>query len=80
MPVSNRDYAPAQLLEQMMVSIWCVAKRFVDSDITRLEKLWRVYLDGHELQIKLAASPRQYWLSRKINPVQPDTPELGYGF
>ena len=38
MPGSNRGYAPAQLLEQMMVSIWCGANRFVHSDITRLDK------------------------------------------
>jgi len=38
MPGSNRGYAPAQLLEQMIVSIWCGANRFVHSDITRLDK------------------------------------------
>ena len=38
MPGSNLGYAPAQLLEQMMVSIWCGANRFVHSDITRLDK------------------------------------------
>jgi hypothetical protein len=38
MPGSNRGYAPAQLIEQMMVSIWCGANRFVHSDITRLDK------------------------------------------
>ena len=38
MPGSNRGYAPAQLLEQMIVIIWCEANRFVHSDITRLDK------------------------------------------
>jgi len=38
MPGSNRGYAPAQLLEQMIVSIWCGANRFVHSDITPLDK------------------------------------------
>jgi len=38
MPGSNRGYAPAQLPEQMMVSIWCVANRFVHADIMRLDK------------------------------------------
>ena len=37
-PMSNRGYDPAQLIEQMMVSIWCGANRFVHSDITRLDK------------------------------------------
>lgn len=38
MPGSNRGYDPAQLIEQMIVSIWCGANRFVHSDITRLDK------------------------------------------
>jgi len=38
MPGSNRGYAPAQLLEQMMVSICCGANWFVHSDIKRLDK------------------------------------------
>ena len=37
-PGSNRGYDPAQLIEQMIVSIWCRAIRFVLSDITRLDK------------------------------------------
>ena len=36
-PGSNRGYDPAQLIEQMMVSIWSGANRFVHSDITRLD-------------------------------------------
>ena len=37
MPRSNCGYTSARLLEQMMVSIWCGANRFVHSDITRLD-------------------------------------------
>ena len=37
MPRSNRGYTSARLLEQMMVSIWCGANRFVHPDITRLD-------------------------------------------
>jgi len=36
-PGSNRGYRPEQLIEQMMVSIWCGAARFVHADITRLD-------------------------------------------
>ena len=37
-PHSNRGYAPMQLIEQMIVSIWCGAARFVHADITRLDR------------------------------------------
>ena len=36
-PGSNRGYAPEQLIEQMIVSIWCGAARFCHADITRLD-------------------------------------------
>ena len=36
-PGSNRGYRPEQLIEQMMVSIWCGAARFAHADITRLD-------------------------------------------
>jgi hypothetical protein len=36
-PGSNRGYAPVQLIEQMIVSIWCGAARFCHADITRLD-------------------------------------------
>lgn len=36
-PGSNRGYAPEQLIEQMIVSIWCGAARFAHADITRLD-------------------------------------------
>jgi len=36
-PGSNRGYAPEQLIEQMIVSIWCGAARFSHADITRLD-------------------------------------------
>ena len=38
LPGSNLGYDPAQLIEQMIVSIWFGANRFVHSDITRLDK------------------------------------------
>ncbi len=34
---SNRGYRPEQLIQQMMVSIWCGAWRFVHAEITRLD-------------------------------------------
>ncbi len=36
-PRSKRGYRPEQLIEQMMVSIWCGAARFAHADITRLD-------------------------------------------
>jgi len=36
-PGSNRGYRPEQLIEQMIVSIWCGAARFIHADITRLD-------------------------------------------
>lgn len=36
-PGSNRGYRPEQLIEQMIVSIWCGAARFAQADITRLD-------------------------------------------
>ncbi len=36
-PGSNRGYDPVQLIEQMMVSIWTGANRFIHTDITRLD-------------------------------------------
>jgi hypothetical protein len=38
-PGSNRGYAPEQLIEQMIVSIWYGAARFAHADITRLSTL-----------------------------------------
>jgi len=47
-PGSNRGYAPAQLIEQMIVSIWCGAARFAHADITRLDAtLVRLFEWGH---------------------------------
>ena len=39
-PGSNRGYAPEQLIEQMIVSIWCGAARFAHTDITRLARIF----------------------------------------
>jgi len=38
-PLSNRDYAPRQLIEQFMVSIWCGACRFAHAEIVRLDNV-----------------------------------------
>jgi Transposase DDE domain group 1 len=57
-PRSNRGYAPAQLVEQMIVSIWCGAARFVHADITRLDAtLTRLFgwsrAAGHKAIVRL---------------------------
>lgn len=47
-PGSNRGYRPQQLIEQMIVSIWCGAARFAHADITRLDAtLVRLFDWGH---------------------------------
>lgn len=47
-PGSNRGYRPEQLIEQMIVSIWCGAARFAHADITRLDStLLRLFDWGH---------------------------------
>jgi hypothetical protein len=43
-PGSNRGYAPEQLIEQMIVSIWYGAARFAHADITRLSTLYHQVL------------------------------------
>jgi Transposase DDE domain group 1 len=57
-PGSNRGFNPVQLIEQMMVSIWCGAARFVHADITRLDTtLARLFgwkrVAGHKAIIRL---------------------------
>ena len=57
-PHSNRGYAPTQLIEQMIVSIWCGAARFVHADITRLDRtLARLFgwnrAAGHKAIVRL---------------------------
>ena len=57
-PGSNRGYAPEQLIEQMIVSIWCGAARFVHADITRLDAtLLRLFgwgkAAGHKAIVRL---------------------------
>lgn len=43
-PGSNLDYRPEQLIEQMIVSIWCRTARFAHADFTRLDStLVRVF-------------------------------------
>lgn len=57
-PGSNRGYAPVQLIEQMMVSIWCGAARFCHADITRLDNTLSRLFDwpraaGHKAIVRL---------------------------
>jgi len=57
-PGSNRGYAPEQLIEQMIVSIWCGACRFAHAEITRLDAtLVRIFgwshAAGHKAIVRL---------------------------
>jgi len=57
-PGSNRGCAPEQLIEQMIVSIWCGATRFAHADITRLDAtLTRLFgwgkAAGHKAIVRL---------------------------
>lgn len=57
-PGSNRGYAPVQLIEQMIVSIWCGAARFCHADITRLDSTLARLFDwprtaGHKAIVRL---------------------------
>ena len=57
-PGSNRGYDPVQLIEQMMVSIWTGANRFIHTDITRLDAtLARIFdwkqVAGHKAIVRL---------------------------
>ena len=88
-PCSNRGYAPEQLIEQMMVSIWCGAACFVHADITRLDKtLMRLFgwgrAAGYKAIVRLskrfdqASATRVHissyqWLFNKLDPEARDT-------
>lgn len=57
-PGSNRGYRPEQLIEQMIVSIWCGAARFAHADITRLDSTLVRLFDwgkaaGHKAIVRL---------------------------
>lgn len=57
-PGSNRGYPPVQLIEQLLVSIWCGACRFTHLDITRLDRtLTRLFgwtrAAGHKAIVRL---------------------------
>ena len=57
-PGSNRGYRPEQLIEQMIVSIWCGAAGFAHADITRLDvPLLRLFgwgkAAGHKAIVRL---------------------------
>jgi hypothetical protein len=40
-PGSNRGYAPAQLITQFMLSVWCGANRFEHGEVTRHDPVLR---------------------------------------
>lgn len=40
-PASNRGYSPAQLISQLMISIWCGANRYEHTEITRMDDVLR---------------------------------------
>jgi hypothetical protein len=57
-PGSNRGYAPEQLIEQLLVSIWCGACRFAHLEVTRLDStLTRLFgwsrVAGHRAIVRL---------------------------
>lgn len=57
-PGSNRGYPPVQLIEQLLVSIWCGACRFTHLEVTRLDStLTRLYgwtrVAGHKAIVRL---------------------------
>ncbi len=57
-PGSNRGYPPTQLIEQLLVSIWCGACRFAHLEITRMDRtLTRLFgwtrVAGHKAIVRL---------------------------
>lgn len=57
-PGSNRGYPPVQLIEQLLVSIWCGACRFAHLEVTRLDRtLTRLFgwtrVAGHKAIVRL---------------------------
>jgi len=59
-PGSNRGYAPLQLIEQFIVSIWCGACRFVHAETVRMDStLVRLFgwarAAGHKAIMRLFA-------------------------
>jgi hypothetical protein len=67
-PGSNRGYRPEQLIEQMIVSIWCGPARFAHADITRLDARWYAYSTGVTQQ---ATKPSCVCFSALTNPAPP---------
>lgn len=58
LPGSNRGYRPVQLIEQLLVSIWCGACRFAHTEVTRLDvTLTRLFgwtrVAGHKAIVRL---------------------------
>lgn len=57
-PGSNRGYPPVQLIEQLLVSVWCGACRFTHLDVTRMDSaLTRLFgwtrVAGHKAIVRL---------------------------
>lgn len=57
-PGSNRGYPPVQLIEQLLVSIWCGACRFTHLEITRMDStMTRLFgwtrVAGHKAIVRL---------------------------
>src|SRR5665811_81371 len=57
-PGSNQGYPPVQLIEQLLVSIWCGACRFTHLEVTRLDStLARLFgwtrVAGHKAIVRL---------------------------
>lgn len=57
-PGSNLGYPPVQLIEQLLVSIWCGACRFTHLEITRMDTtLTRLFgwsrVAGHKAIVRL---------------------------
>lgn len=66
-PGSNRGYLPVQLIEQLLVSIWCGACRFAHLEITRMDStLSNITLDMDSTVITLHG--QQQGAARGYNP------------
>ncbi len=89
-PKSNRGYAPLQLIEQFIVSIWCGACRFAHAETVRMDStLVRLFgwakAAGHKAIMRMfgrfdmLANERvqaevYHWFFGKISALNPDYP------
>lgn len=74
-PKSNRGYAPLQLIEQFIVSIWCGACRFAHAETARMDStLVRLFgwtkAAGHKAIMRLFAHRR--FVAPGCQPEPPD--------